>query len=121
MACYAFVWLTQGTLDDTVLISSMATIVLTFTGIAMLLKLCQPFTALTGILFASMTAISICLTIFAPEFFEIASVGLTNTLFLIILILISGQLIKLLDTILGKINFQGNKNNTLTPWIEQHK
>ena len=74
-------------------------------GISMLLKLCKPLTVLTGILFSAMTTISICLTIFAPDFFEIASVGLTNTLFLLILILVSGYLIRLLDAILGKINF----------------
>ena len=121
MACYGFVWLTQGSLDDTVLISSMATIVLTFTGIAMLLKLCKPFTVLTGILFAAMTAITICLTLFAPEFFEIASVGLTNSLFLLILILVSGYLIRLFDAILGKINFQPNKPISSTPWLDQYK
>ena len=121
MACYGFVWLTQGSLDDTVLISSMATIVLTFTGIAMLLKLCKPFTVLTGILFAAMTAITICLTLFAPEFFEIASVGLTNSLFLLILILVSGYLIRLFDAILGKINFQPNKPINSTPWLDQYK
>lgn len=118
MACYGFVQLTQGSLDDTVLISSMATIALTFTGLAMLLKLCQPFTGLTGILFSAMTAISLCLTLFAPEFFEIAQVGLTNTLFLIILILISGYIIRLFDAILNKINF-APQTPKVTPWLDQ--
>lgn len=118
MACYGFVQLTQGSLDDTVLISSMATIALTFTGLAMLLKLCQPFTVLTGILFSAMTAISLCLTLFAPEFFEIAQVGLTNTLFLIILILISGYIIRLFDAILNKINF-APQTPKVTPWLDQ--
>ena len=117
MACYAFVQFTQGSLDDTVLISSMATIVLTFTGIAMLFKLCQPITVLTGILFTSMLTITLCLTLFASQFFEIASVGLTNTLFLIILILISGSVIKLLDAIIGKLNFSSNPKTT--PWVDQ--
>lgn len=118
MACYGFVQLTQGSLDDTVLISSMATIALTFTGLSMLLKLCQPFSVLTGILFSAMTAISLCLTLFAPEFFEIAQVGLTNTLFLIILILISGYIIRLFDAILNKINF-APQTPKVTPWLDQ--
>ena len=118
MACYGFVQLTQGSLDDTVLISSMATIVLTFTGIAMLLKLCKPITVLTGILFATMLTASICLTLFAAEFFEIASVGLTNTLFLIILILISGYIIRLFDAIMSKLNFTSNSKSA-SPWVDQ--
>lgn len=117
MACYGFVYLTQGTLDDTVLISSMATIVLTFTGISMLNKLCQPFTVLTGILFSAMLTVTLCLTLFAAEFFEIATVGLTNSLFLIILILISGYIIKLLDMAMNKINFGTAKSST--PWLDQ--
>lgn len=117
IACYGFVALTQGSLDDIVLISSMATIVLTFTGISMLLKLCQPFTPLTGILYTAMLTINLALTIFAPQFFEIGSIGLTNYLFIIILILISGYIIKLLDFIMGKLSM-GNTPKT-TPWLDQ--
>jgi len=117
IACYGFVMLTQGSLDDIVLISSMATIVLTFTGIAMLLKLCQPFSALTGILFTAMLTIILALTLFAPEFFNIGSIGLTNTLFIIILILISGYIIRLLDFVMGKLVM--TPSTKTTPWLDQ--
>lgn len=118
IACYGFVLLTQGSLDDIVLISSMSTIVLTFTGVIMLLKLCQPFTPLTGILFTSMLAVIAGLTMFAPDFFEIASIGLTNMLFIIILILISGYVIKLFDIIMSKLVMNPTNNKT-TPWLDQ--
>ena len=42
IAIYIFVLLTQGNWDDRVLISSMCTIAITFTGLTMLLRLCQP-------------------------------------------------------------------------------
>lgn len=117
MAIYGFVALTQGSLDDIVLLSSMATIVLTFTGLSMLIKLCQPFSALTGILFTAMLGICLGLTIFASDFFEIASIGLTNYLFIIILILISGYIIRLFDAIMGKLTFNSKPNTT--PWLDQ--
>lgn len=119
IAVYIFVLLTEGSWADTELLSSMCTIVITFTGLSMLLKLCVPTTVLTGILFASMTTICLVLNIFFKEFFNIASIGLTNTLFIIILILISGYLITIFSKIMDKVKIGSNQNTKISPWVDK--
>ena len=118
VACYLFVWFTQHSLDDTVLLSSMCTIVLTFTGIAQLYKLCKPFNVMTVALFSIITTVCLALTVFAYEFFEIASVGLTNMLFIIILIILSGPIITLFHKIIDKLSPQPVAQQQKS-WIEQ--
>ena len=87
-------------------ISTMSTIILTFTGLAMLYRLCKPFNGLTTTLFVLMFAV--CgLCIFAwPAFFDIIAVGslaLADVLFVIVLALVSPTIItvlyKLMDII----------------------
>ena len=116
-ACYLFVWFTQHSLDDTVLLSSMCTIVITFTGIAQLYQLCKPFNVMTGALFTCITAICLALTIFAYEFFEIAMVGITNMLFIIILVILAGPIINLFHKIIDKLSPQPVQQKL--SWIEQ--
>lgn len=119
VAIYLFVLFTQGTWDDTLLISSMATIAVTFTGLVMLLRLCRPMTTLNGVLFASMTTICLCLTLFASDFFEISSIGLQNVLFLIILILISGYIISICATIFDRVKIGGTPQPKISAWVDQ--
>ena len=102
-AIYLFVYLTSGTLSDIVLISSMCTIIITFTGLTQLYKLCKPFNVLLGTLFAVMSTICFSLTVFAGSFFEIGQIGLEGKLFLIILILISSYIINFFDKLFSKI------------------
>ena len=91
-AIYAFLHFTTGTIDEHV-VASMATIILTFTGLAQLLKLCRPFKPMTGILFFSMFAICFFTIIFAGATFGIIAVGTQNVLFLIILTILAPYLI----------------------------
>ena len=80
-------------------ISTMSTIILTFTGLAMLYRLCKPFNGLTTTLFVLMFAVcGVC--IFAwPAFFDIIAVGslaLADVLFVIVLALVSPTIINVL-------------------------
>lgn len=92
-AVYAFVFFTTGNLNNTDIISSMATIILTMTGLAQLLKLCRPFNVMTAILFSCMFAICFFVIIFAGATFGIVAIGLQNILFLIILSILAPYLI----------------------------
>lgn len=92
-AVYAFVYFTQGNLDNTDIVSSMATIILTMTGLAQLLKLCRPFNGITGTMFFTMFAVCFFTIIFAGSSFGIVAIGLENVLFLIILTILAPYLI----------------------------
>ncbi len=106
-AVYLFNYIVNDSISDNLMIvSTMSTIVLTFTGIAMLYRLCKPFNAITTFLFIAM--ITLCFVcIFAwPEFFGIMSVanlGLTNTLFVIVLAFASPTVISILYKFMDKI------------------
>jgi cation-transporting ATPase E len=119
VAIYLFVLFTQGTWDDTILISSMATLAVTFTGIVMLFKLCNPMNVINGILCTTMTAICFGLSMFASDFFEITTIGLQNMLFLIILILISGYIISICAKIFEKIKIGGPPQPKISAWVDQ--
>ncbi|MBR3884887.1 MAG: HAD-IC family P-type ATPase [Clostridia bacterium] len=89
-------------------ISTMSTLVLTLTGLAMLYRLCKPFSGLTTTLFVSMFAICCACFIFWPTFFDIstiASLMLPDVLFIIILALVSPTVINILYKIMDKIKF----------------
>ena len=92
-AVYAFVFFTTGSLDNTAVLSSMATIILTMTGLSQLLKLCRPFNGMTGTLFFIMFAICSLMIIFGGSLFGLVAIGLENILFLIILTILSPYLI----------------------------
>lgn len=106
IAIYLFVSLTRGTLSDTELLTSMMTITLTFTGLALLSKLCKPMTALTGTLFASMLITCMMLLIFTPDLFGVGVIDLQNVLFLIILSITSTYMVNFLYKIFDRVNFE---------------
>ena len=89
-------------------ISTMSTLVLTFTGLSMLYRLCKPFNGLTTTLFVTMFTICCACFIFWPTFFDIStltSLMLPDVLFVIILALVSPTVISILYKIMDKINF----------------
>ena len=97
-----------GIAENKEIISTMATIILTLTGLAMLYRLCKPFNMFTTIVFIAMvTLCSICILAW-PTFFGIlpfANLGLNNVLFIIVLALLAPTLINLLYKIMDKIKF----------------
>lgn len=104
---YLFNYLVNGGIAGNMdIISTMSTIILTFTGLAMLYKLCKPFKPFTATLFVSM--ISLCfICIFAwPSFFGIlpvAELGITNILFVIVLALVAPTIINILYKVMDKV------------------
>jgi len=102
-AVYAFVYFTQNGWANTAVLSSMCTIILTFTGLALLLRLCKPVTVLTGILWTSMLIICSCCILFAPHIFLLVPIGLENILYLIILGISAPFIIDSMFKILDKI------------------
>ena len=87
-------------------VATMSTLILTFTGLAMLYRLCKPFNGLTTTLFVSMFVICCACFFFWPGFFDvsaIAALALPDVLFVIVLAVISPTVInilyKLMDTI----------------------
>lgn len=102
-AIYAFVWFTKGTLDCREILTTMMTIVVTFSGLALLYRLCKPINALTGTLFVSMFALCLLLMLIIPSFFTLISLELADMLFVIILILLAPFIINLLYKFLEKI------------------
>ena len=89
-------------------ISTMSTLVLTFTGLSMLYRLCKPFSGLTTTLFVSMFAVCCACFIFWPTFFDITAITalmLPDVLFVIILALVSPTVINILYKIMDKIKF----------------
>lgn len=82
-ACYLFTLITECP-DQFV---TMASLVLTFSGLLVLYNVCKPIDVFRGILVASMVIMSIALIIFIPgSFFEYVDLNLQNMLFIIILI-----------------------------------
>lgn len=104
---YLFNYLVNGGIAGNMdIISTMSTIILTFTGLAMLYKLCKPFKPFTATLFVAM--ISLCfICIFAwPGFFGIlpvAELGITNILFVIVLALVAPTIINILYKVMDKV------------------
>jgi cation-transporting ATPase E len=91
---------------------TMASLTITFVGLLVLYRLCQPFDIFRGIMFASM--VTLCVVVLSSsgfiEFFEYVPMALQNTLFLICLVLASypvyNVIVKWLDKI---INFKSSK------------
>ncbi len=107
IAIYLFIYFTQGILTgesviDTT-ISTMISLVATFTGLALLFRLCKPINALTGTVYGGMlTAILICI-IFFPSFFVLINIGITNTLWVIILSILAPTLINTFYKLFARI------------------
>lgn len=108
---YLFIFLTHkdmGSLNDYMdLISSMATIVMTLTGLAMLFRLCKPFNLYTSLLFIVMCALCLICILSWPWIFGIsmplAEIGLTNMLFVTALSLAAPTVINVIYKIMDKI------------------
>lgn len=104
-AVYLFIYLTEGTIGETVtpILSTMATIVLTFTGLGLLIRLCKPWTALTSILFVVMSLCCLFGIIFFPGFFGLSVTTLTQKLFMVILAILSPTVINIIYKLFEKI------------------
>lgn len=108
-AVYVFNYLANSSISDNLaIVSTMSTLILTLTGFAMLYRLCKPFNGITSFLFVSMITISIVCIFAWPTFFGIVSVanlGLSDTLFVIVLALISPTLINIMYKLMDKVKF----------------
>ncbi len=105
IAIYVFCLLVDGSLTFEG-ITTMITITITFTGLAMLLRICKPFKPFTAILCAVMFVLCIVLMLTMPSFFGLISLDLTHMLFTIILILLSPTLINAMFMVTEKIKFK---------------
>ena len=84
----------------------MSTLVLIFTGLAMLYRLCKPFGAITTTLFVAMLVANFVSIFVWPTVFGIASIselGVTNILYVIVLSLIAPTVITILYKIMDKV------------------
>lgn len=108
VAVYLFVYFTQGALTDNggildTIVSSMISIVATFTGLGLLFRLCKPINALTGTVYGAMlTAILICI-IFFPSFFLLVPMDLTYVLWVVILAILAPTIINVLYKLFAKV------------------
>ena len=107
-AIYLFNFIVNGSISYNMpIVSSMATVTLTLTGLAMLYRLCKPFTPFTTLIFIAMFVISLLCILLWPTFFglEMAffSMSLENVLFVIVLALASPTIISVLYKIMDKI------------------
>ncbi len=88
------------------IISTMSTLVLIFTGLAMLYRLCKPFGAITTVLFTAMLSL-VFICIFAwPGVFGIIPVfelGVTNILFITVLSLAAPTVITILYKLMDRV------------------
>ncbi len=108
IAIYVFCLLVDGSLSYEA-ITPMIAIVITFTGLSMLLRLCKPFRPLTAALCAVMFVLCIVLMLVMPEFFlgkQFAMLDLTHILYVVILILLSPSLINAMFMVTEKIKFK---------------
>ncbi len=88
------------------LVSTMSTLILTFTGLAMLYRLCKPFNGITTTLFVSMFALCFICFFAWPEFFgllPLADLGLSDSLFVIVLSFASPTVIAILYKVMDKV------------------
>lgn len=108
IAIYVFCLLVDGSLSYEA-ITPMIAIVITFTGLSMLLRLCKPFRPLTAVLCAVMFVLCIVLMLVMPDFFlgsQFAMLDLTHILYVVILILLSPSLINAMFMVTEKIKFK---------------
>lgn len=108
-AVYLYNQIVYGSLvSETVLptVATMSTLILTFTGLAMLYRLCKPFSGLTTTLFTLMFVACCASFFFWPGFFDIiavSSLALPDVLFVIVLALTAPTVINILYKVMDKI------------------
>lgn len=103
---YLFIYLTTGDISSTPqleLISTMCALTLTFTGLGLLIRLCKPWTVLTGLLFGTMLTLCVLGIAFLPNFFNLIPIDLTSKLYITILAIISPTLINFIYAVFEKI------------------
>lgn len=101
---YLFIYLTQGNISSYLeIISTMCALTLTFTGLGLLIRLCKPWTVLTGLLFGTMLLCCILGITLLPSFFNLTTIDLTTKLYVTILAIISPTLINFIYAIFDKI------------------
>lgn len=101
---YLFIYLTQGNISSYLsTISTMCALTLTFTGLGLLIRLCKPWTVLTGLLFGTMLLCCILGIVLIPSFFNLVTIDLTTKLYITILAIISPTLINFIYAIFDKI------------------
>ena len=104
---YLFNYLYAGSVINNIeIITAMGTLVMIFTGLAMLYRLCKPFGAITIILFVAMCVLN-AVCIFAwPGVFGLAPItelGVTNILYVTVLSLVAPTVITILYKLMDKI------------------
>ena len=110
IAIYLFMYFTQGGaltgsgLDE--IISSMIAIVVTFTGLGLLYRLCKPINAVTGTVYGAMLTLILICIVFFPEFFLLVDVGITNVLWVVILSILAPTLINTFYKLFTKVKIQ---------------
>ncbi len=107
-AIYLFNYLVNGSISFHMdIVSSMATMTLVFTGLAMLYRLCKPFNAYTVAIFICMLALSLTCLFAWPTFFGVEvsffKLSLENVLFIIVLAFSAPTIINVLYKIMDKI------------------
>lgn len=103
---YLFIYLTTGDISSTTqleIISTMCALTLTFTGLGLLIRLCKPWTVLTGLLFGTMLTLCVLGIALLPRFFNLVSIDLTSKLYITILAIISPTLINFIYAVFEKI------------------
>ena len=103
---YLFIYLTTGDISSAPqleLISTMCALTLTFTGLGLLIRLCKPWTVLTGLLFGTMLTLCVLGIALLPSFFNLIAIDLTSKLYITILAIISPTLINFIYAVFEKI------------------
>ena len=103
---YLFIYLTTGDISSAPqleLISTMCALTLTFTGLGLLIRLCKPWTVLTGLLFGTMLTLCVLGIALLPNFFNLIPIDLTSKLYITILAIISPTLINFIYAVFEKI------------------
>ena len=103
IAVYVFVFITKGTLDCTAILTTMMTIIVTFSGLVLLMRLCKPFTAFTTTLLVTMFSICFGAMLLFPNFLTLVNLELQDMLFVIILVLLAPTVMNVLYKIFEKI------------------
>ena len=103
---YLFTYLTTGDISSSPqleIISTMCALTLTFTGLGLLIRLCKPWTVLTGLLFGTMLTLCVLGIVLLPSFFNLVTIDLTAKLYITILAIISPTLINFIYAVFEKI------------------
>lgn len=109
-AIYLFNYFVNGSISYNMpVVTTMATIILTTTGLSMLYRLCKPFNGFTTTVFVVMFALCIACMILWPTFFgmiPVLDLGLTNILFVLLLSTLAPTVIAILHKMLNRVSIK---------------